>query len=312
MMRRRLRRAGFHLLRHTARLTALVGGGAALRRIGETLGAWHYRLDGKKRRQLTRQLARVLGPRPAASADLGEILREAYRINDRAIFEILALYSGSISAEQTAGACRVSGLEALDRALDRGRGVVLLGMHMGNGVALAVHLVTAGYPVHVVYRESNKITPDFFRDGIERQGLKAIPAQPAAAGVRKMLAALKANQVIFILMDQASKTGGVPVDFLHKRLHMPPGPVEMARRTGACVVPAWLVGVDRHWHFRLSEPILMNNERGLAEEVKILVDMMQAHILAHPQWWSWHQRRWSRHPFKPESPPADASPKLHR
>ncbi len=310
-MRRRLRRLGFHLLRALARLAAL-GGLPMLRRVGESFGTWHYRIGGRKRRRLTRQLVRALGPRPAGGPAPGEILREAYRINDRAILEVLALYSGAISAAQMAGACRVSGTEALDRALDRGRGVVLLGMHMGNGVGLAVHLAAAGYPMHVVYRESNKVTPDFFRKGIERQGLGAIPARPAAAGVRKMLTTLKANQVMFILMDQASKHGGVPVDFLGKRLHMPPGPVELARRTGACVVPAWLVGVDQRWHFHLGEPILTDPARDLAEEVKIFADLMQAHILAHPQWWSWHQRRWSRHAFNPEPPLADTTPDIHR
>lgn len=294
--RQRLRRTGFHLLRLGARLAAL-GGMDGLRRCGESFGRWHFLLGGAKRRGLEGQLEQLLGKEHGASDRVRDVLREAYRVNDRAILEITAAYSGAVSPAAFAGSVTVEGLERLDQARVDGRGVVLLGMHSGNGVALAVHLGQLGYPVHVVYRESNKIIPNFFRDGIQRQGLKAIPAVPPATGVRRMLAALKAGEILFILMDQGAKRGGVPVDFLGKRLQLPPGPVELARRTDSAIVPVRLTGVDRQWLFRLEAPLAMDGARELEHEVKIIADLMQQAILANPQWWSWHQRRWRRHPF---------------
>lgn len=310
MKRRLLRRAGFHVLRVSARALAL-GGMPTLRWAGEAFGAWHYRLGARKRHELLRQLQTVFPGGPPGGDNLKGALREAYRINDRAILEILAAYSGAVAPAELAAFCQVRRTEALDEALSEGRGAVLLGMHMGNGVAMAIHLAARGYPIHVVYRESNKITPDFFRNGIRNQGLEAIAAAPPAHAVRRMLAALKANQVIFILMDQASKRGGVAVEFLGKQLHLPPGPVELARRTGASIVPALLCGVDERWHFRLADPIRMDRSRELGQEVKILSDIMQSHILAHPQWWSWHQRRWWRHPFTTDAPPRTERPDDH-
>lgn len=294
--RRLLRRSGFHLLRLTARLTAL-GGMPSVSRWGERCGRWHYRLGGRKRRNLLLQLDQVLAERPDAAGNTEQVLREAYRINDRAILEIIAAYSGAVSPADFAAGVKLEGVEILEQALAKGCGVVLLGMHSGNGVALAVHLARRGYPVHVVYRESNKISRHFFRDGIQRQGLNAIPALPAAVGVRRMLGALKSGEVLFILMDQGSKHGGVPVRFLGKELSLPPGPVELARRTGAPIIPVILGRVDSHWHFRLDSPLLMDRARELGQEVKIIADLMQRAILADPQFWSWHQRRWWRHPF---------------
>ncbi len=301
MNRRLLRRIGFHALRLAARILAL-GGTPLLRQGGLAFGRWHYRIGWRKRSQLLRQLDRLPGL-SGNSATNAAILAEAYQVNDRAITEIMAAYSGAIRARELAAIVELEGLEHLDRALAQGMGVVLLGMHSGNGVALAVHLGQRGYPVHVVYRESNKIQPDFFRKGIERQGLQAIGALPPAVGVRRMLSALKSGAILFILMDQASKRGGVAVDFLGKRLELPPGPVELARRTGAPIIPVVLTGVNPNWQFRLEPPLIMDRSRPLAEEVKIVSDLMQQYIMTQPQWWSWHQRRWWRHPFI-----ADAAP----
>ena len=301
-MRRALRRLGFHLLRWLACALALAGP-AMLRRGGTAFGTLHYLLGGGKRRRLLRQMARVL----AETSDpewLRAQLLTAYRVNDRAILEILAAYSGALQPEQVAALCQLEQTETLDQALSDGKGVVLLGMHMGNGVAMAIALAARGYPVSVVYRESNKITPAFFRDGLRRQGIDAVGATPPAAGFRGMVKALRNNRILFILMDQASKRGGVPVRFLGKDQDMPPGPAELARRTGAPVIPALLDQVDEQWHFRFAAPMTLQRDRALTEEVKILADVMETHILRHPQWWTWHQRRWQRHPFAPT--PTDA------
>ncbi|MGY6555048.1 MAG: lysophospholipid acyltransferase family protein [Wenzhouxiangella sp.] len=305
-IRRRVRRAGFHLLRSGAKLAAR-NGMTGLRTWGERLGDWHFRLGWRKRRNLVGQISQLLAAHPADAQDPKALLREAYRINDRAILEIMAAYSGAVSPEQFAASIQVAGLNVLDQAQAQQRGVVLLGMHAGNGVALAVHLARLGYPMHVVYRESNKITQHFFRDGIQGQGVNAIPALPAAVGVRRMLGALKNGEILFILMDQGSKRGGVPVNFLGKALRLPPGPVELARRTGAPVIPVILDAVDQSWHFRLDNPIVLDRGRELDSEVKLIADLMQRAILAQPQFWSWHQRRWWRHAFLAD-PAAQALP----
>ena len=304
MSKKNMRRALFHGLRATARLVAL-GGTRALARYGSAFGALHFWLGVRSRRQLLKQMARLM-PQRAAQGQLPGDLLEAYRVNDRAIIEILAAYSGSLRPNQSAGICELENPEVLDRALAQGDGLILLGMHMGNGVAMAITLATLGYPVSVVYRESNKITPAFFRDGIQRQGLEAIAAKPPAAGFRAMMRALRCKRIVFILMDQASKQGGVPTHFLGKKLDMPPGPAELGRRAGAPIVPALLTGVDARWRFRFEEPILLDRSRPLAEEVKMLTDVLEAHILQHPQWWTWHQRRWRRYPFLPDSPTGPA------
>lgn len=294
--RRRYRRGVFHVLKLVARLLGR-GGMDKLASRGQRLGRWHFRLARAKRRRLQVEMSHALNLPKTACKDL---LREAFEVNDRAILEILAMYTATVSREQVARACEVDGLEHLDQALARKRGVVMLGMHMGNGVAMATHLANLGYPMAVIYREAGKIPTHFFRDGIRSLGMEAIPAVPASVGVRRMLKALKENRILFILMDQATKQGGVPARFLGKRLSMPPGPAELARRTGAAVVPALLTGTEPRWRFRLDPPVTLDSAAELSENVGFLTEIMQRHIESEPQWWTWHQRRWARHPFDAE------------
>jgi lauroyl/myristoyl acyltransferase len=294
-LRRHLRRAGFHLLKALARVLGR-GGMARIRRVGSYFGEMHFKLLRGKRLRLQQQMAEALN-RMDSDPDLRNWLREAYRVNDRAILEILAMYSGAVSLQDICQSCQVEDLDQLDQALAVGKGVVLLGMHMGNGVAMAAHLANRGYPVAVIYRESNKIPQHFFRDGIGSLGLEAIPAVPASVGVRRMLKALKENRILFILMDQASKRGGIEAMFLGKPVQMPPGPSELARRTGAAVVPALLEGVEPQWQFRMGPPVWLDADQPLATNVQFLTEIMQTQIEKRPQWWTWHQRRWSRQAF---------------
>jgi KDO2-lipid IV(A) lauroyltransferase len=293
-LKRLRRRAGFHLLRTLAAQRA-GRGMAAVARTGDALGRWHHRLARRQRRHLERQLGQLFGlapgdPGPAAW------LEESYRLNDRAIFEILAMYSGRASIDDVAAHCRVDQLGVLDQALSEQRGAVLLGWHMGNGVAMATRLAHSGYPVSVVYRESRKIQPEFYPRGLGFMGLDAIGAQPAAVGFRRMLKALKSNRVIYILMDQGIKRG-VETLFLGKRVPMPPGPAELVRRTGCALLTAPLIGVEPHWRFGLERPDALDPDEALETSIEKLSRIMENRILERPEWWTWHQRRWPRYEF---------------
>ena len=293
-IKRLRRRLGFHMLRLLAARKAQQGV-PAVARTGEQIGRWHHKLARGQRRQLESQLSQLFAlpssdPRPA------QWLQESYRLNDRAIFEILAMYSGNLASAEVAERCDINDLAPLDRALEANNGVLLLGWHMGNGVAMATRLAHLGYPVSVVFRESKKIQPDFYPNGLNSMGLDAIGANPPAAGFRHMLKALKANRIVYILMDQGIKHG-LETPFLGKVVPMPPGPAELLRRTGCELVTARLIGVDPLWQFRLNRESALDADETVETSVEKLTKIMERQILEMPQWWTWHQRRWARYPF---------------
>jgi lauroyl/myristoyl acyltransferase len=292
--RRLKRRAGFRLM-HAVAMISRPGGLGFVRRCGELLGELHYRVDVHGRRDMARQLAHALD---VTSADEpGALLRQAYRINDGAALEIVAMYCGRFAAEELRVHCRVDGIERLQETLPAGRGAILLGMHMGNGLLMAARLAAEGLPVTVVYRESHKMPDGFFERIGAHHGTEGIHVQDPASAYRQMRRALDRGRILFVLMDQATRDGGVAVTFLGKPLTMPAGPSELARRTGAPVLTVLPVAARPAWRFRIGEPLQIGDADAAALTAEF-AGILERHIRAYPHLWTWHHRHWRRLPFE--------------
>jgi phosphatidylinositol dimannoside acyltransferase len=274
------------------------GGLGLVRRCGRAVGAVHYAVDIARRRDLARQLARALGDADAKGSR--RLLRQAYRINDAAALEIIAMYCRSFSPDELRRHCAVDDLKQLRSALGDGRGVILLGMHMGNGMLMTARLAAEGFPVSVVYRESHKMPSGFFERIGAHHGTEGIHVQDPASAYRLMRRALGQGRILYVLMDQATRESGISVSFLGKSLVMPAGPAELARRTGAPVMAALLVDATPVWRFRIAQPLgaAAGEAATAAELASGFSRLMEEHIREYPHLWSWHHRRWRRFPFE--------------
>lgn len=293
-LKRARRRAGFQLFRALAFACMLLGGLPLASRCGAGLGELHYRFAARQRRDLERQLAQLFPGTDAAT--LGARLRQAYRAGDRAVFEATAMGCRQVPDESLHGSCEVAGLDRLQDALAAGRGVILLGMHMGNGVLMAAKIAAAGLPVSVVFRESRKTAGGVIGRSLRLHGMEGIPASQRSQAYRDMARALQRGRVVFVLMDQASKHGGVPVQFLGKQVELPAGPFRLAQRSGAAVLTAFARAAEPIWRFEIGAPLDLGGGDD-AVAAAVVARAMESHIRTHPELWTWHQRRWRRYPF---------------
>ncbi len=289
------RRLSFDLLQRLAMLTRLVGF-ARLRRIGTMIGELQFRLGRRNRLQYTRDVAQVLGRRPDDPV-VKATLRQSYHVNNGAVLEIMAMYDHPLSDEQIREHCRVHNAQRLDAQLESGRPVVLLGSHMGNASLSQAWIARSGRPLSVVYRESHKIRRGFFDAGLAHYGIEGIAADDGTRAYRKMLKALRAGRMVYVTLDQGTKRAGVAVNFLGKQINMPEGPAQLARHAGAIVVPISTLAHRPAWEFNIEEPVELNPQGPVADDVKKLTKVMEQQILAAPHLWSWHHRRWRKYPF---------------
>ncbi len=267
---------------------------------GERLGRLHHALRPVRRRRLRKQIARMLG-RPHGDPRVRYALKNAYRVNDRALLEVVALASGALTPAALADAVEVSGLEALTAQLEAGEGAVLLGMHMGNVFALLIELARRGLPVSVVAYQSRKLPDQFFETMLAGTGIQTIQARPRIAALYELNRALKRGRAIFVAVDQIEKEGGVEAAFLGKRVPIASGPAGLARKRGVPIFPVLLDAADPRWTFRIGAAIELPETGTPETDVASLVDVVDAHIRARPELWSWHQRRWDRYPFASSS-----------
>lgn len=289
ILRRAGRRALFLALCAVAGLGALFGRGGVVA-VGHAVGRAGAAVPSRARARLRRDIAEALGLERATAA---RVLSHARRTNDRAIVEILALGLPWTDVEALIASCRVLDVEHLPTD----RGAVLLGMHMGNGILMAAQLAHQGFRVSVAYRESRKLTPGYLGRCLARAGVKPIhlDRHGPAAGLRLLMRDLADGRLVYVLMDQGEKHGGIETRFLGKRTRMPTTVVRVAQRGGHPLIPVLPEAAEPTWTFRAHPPLALPDDTDAA--VQQVVETMAAQIARHPDLWTWHHRRWRREPL---------------
>ncbi|MFA6599722.1 MAG: ELM1/GtrOC1 family putative glycosyltransferase [Candidatus Omnitrophota bacterium] len=191
---------------------------------------------------------------------------------------------------------RICGFERFSEAFAAGRGVVLMTAHFGNWELLQTVSGLLGKPVHVLNRPQKFERMNEYLNRLrETHGSVAIGR---GIGIRDLLRALKRNQLIGILGDQdAGKTGGLILPFLGRKTTIPTGAFELAARTGAPVLPAFMIRREGMNHeIVVEQPILVKSgeeEAGAIQEaVGRYVGLLEGVIRRFPEQWLWATKRW--------------------
>ena len=195
-----------------------------------------YALSPRLRDDAESSAAYMLG-QAKGSRGVSEAARRSMRNYAKDVVD-LCRYSGR-PAESKA---RVSfdGLDRLDAALREGKGVILVGLHLGSWDVGAAYLAQCNYPMNAVVLASHG------NDGLERfmhtlrseAGVGVISAQD---GIWHAAEALRRNEVLALLIDGPAEGKSVPVEFLGGCVRFSAGPAALALRTKAVVLPACTV-----------------------------------------------------------------------
>jgi KDO2-lipid IV(A) lauroyltransferase len=295
-LRRGRRRLSFLAMRSLVRAT----GFARARRLGQLIGDLQFCLAWRDRQRQARDMALVLGQLPD-DPSVRALLREAYRVNTAAVLEVLAMFDRHQDERMLASQCEIEGLRQLQAALAGGRGAILLGAHMGNEALLVVRLACSGWPVSVVYRQSRMMSAGFFDRGLALYGIEGILANEGFRAYVRMVDALRRGRIVFLTMDQGTKfvQDGIVMRFLGKEMPMPAGPAQLARLSGAPVLPVVTTASDPVWRFAIDAPVPRTAGATLASDVEELARVTERQVLQYPHLWSWHHRRWCKYPFTP-------------
>ena len=272
------------------------------RTLGSWLGDLQFWFERPESQRLQREIAQLLG-RPPHDPSVRALLRQAYRVNNGALMEIMAMFDQRQDEDTLASHCQLDGLEHLRAAMSQGRGAIVLATHMGNASLAMVRVAQAGWPVSLLYRKARMMSDGFFQDGLEQYGIQAILANSGIRAYGQMLAALKQGRVLFLMMDQGLKNAGdgTMQRFLGKDVPMPAGPAQLARVSRSPVLPMVAVAASPVWRFEI-QPALTLGQGTLEADVEFLTRLTETQVLQHPELWSWHHRRWSKFPMAPTNP----------
>ena len=197
----------------------------------------------------------------------------------------------------------LQGEKNLKQALSRKKGVLLLTGHLGPFTLLASRQANGGYPTAMLIRQmaDRKVEKDF-QELRDQLGINTIVSYPRAEGVRNALRWLRQGGILAILIDQRFKTG-VFVDFLGRKCYTPTGLATFAMRTGAPVIPAFIVrtGIMKYQLIFGEEiPVVFPQlrydasakDRALTENMQRFNNVLGKYVERYPEQWFWLHRRW--------------------
>lgn len=202
----------------------------------------------------------------------------------------------------------ITGRENLDNALSEGNGVILVSAHFGNFPLMMAKLALAGYKIAGIMRPMrDSRVEQLFLKKRNRFNIRTIYSQPRNVCVNQTIEALRNNEVVFIPIDQNFGTGGVFVDFFGRKAATATGPVVLAQRTKAVLLPCFIIRQKDDLHKIIFEPALnLEPGRDFQETTVIniqrLTSIIESYINKYPAEWGWVHRRWKSLPARPAGP----------
>jgi KDO2-lipid IV(A) lauroyltransferase len=193
----------------------------------------------------------------------------------------------------------LEGREFLDQALEKGRGVIWITGHVGNWELMACYMAAQGYAFRVVAREIYEERLNRLLMGFRREASVKVILRDSPAAGRQMLKALKAGEVIGMLIDQDTRVRGVMADFFGRKANTPAGAAILARRRDIPVLAGFIHRVaDRHHRIVIHPPIetrKTDDEAGdIVANTERFNSVLEQAIREDPAGWVWMHRRWMR------------------
>jgi phosphatidylinositol dimannoside acyltransferase len=124
--------------------------------------------------------------------------------------------------------------------------------------------------------------------------------EPTAAGVRHVIRALRRGEIAGFLVDYDFFQNGVPIHFFGRETTLPPGPIRIARDTGALVVPVFPRRGPAGHEVTLGKPFEVAKTADIDADVAAGMDVLRVRleegIGATPEQWVLFQRAWPLEP----------------
>lgn len=265
-------------------------------RLGGWFGTLAYRLDGRHRAIAEDALAESFRDKPAG--EIRAIARAVYRNLGCSVVELMR--SDRYAARPLEDHFEFTGYESFEKALAKGRGVLILTGHIGNWELMALAQSIRGPSLAVVARPlDNPYIERLVSRLRTRHGNTLINKQK---GMREVLGALAHGKGVGILLDQSvTKKEGVFVDFFGRPACTNKGLALMAAKTKAPVIPVFTrrIGPYRH-EIVVGEELPLTDtgdkESDIKANTQAYTKAIEDFVRKYPDQWFWMHRRWKTRP----------------
>jgi Kdo2-lipid IVA lauroyltransferase/acyltransferase len=263
---------------------------AALR-VGRIMGRIAFYFSGR-RHYAYADMKAALGP-ALNEKERWRTVRDSYVQFGQVVIELL--YFPKIDKAMAERIMRAEFLEKNDSAFQGEWGRMVLTAHFGNWEMMAALPPRySGRPMVVLARIQKFPRLNQYLNSL-RESLGSTVVSRGME-LRIILRSLRRNEWVGILGDQdAGRHNGLILPFLGRKTTVPTGPYEFSARTGAAIVPAFMVRQKNAPHtFFVGRSI--NCRPDFPEDIEMAaryyISMLEEFIRKYPSHWLWGTKRW--------------------
>jgi KDO2-lipid IV(A) lauroyltransferase len=193
-----------------------------------------------------------------------------------------------LSPEEILGMTRVEGHEHIEEALARGKGVILVGAHYGNVDILIQLPLALGVPLSTPVEH---IQPErLFQYTLRLRTSHGLRMFPTGGPMMGLYRALKRGEVVGLAGDRGIDVSTRKVEFFGEPASLPEGPVRLALRTGAALVPGFCRRLpDDTFHARIEPALALPNtgdrEADVTAGMRMVAEVLERVISQEPEQW---------------------------
>jgi KDO2-lipid IV(A) lauroyltransferase len=245
----------------------------------------------KRRTLLARNIALITGK--TDKKEIGRLVKSAYRHSAKNMVDFLMF--PYLTKERIKKMARCEGLEDLDRAVAKGKGVVFITSHLGHWEFGGALLASLGYSALVI---AESIAPkrkmvkkeriaSLFRDFREKTGMVVIPMESLMTPVVR---ALKKGKIVVFVADRDITGEGVEVTFFGRKCRLPRGPAFFSLRLDASLILGYIVRNGEVPYLGVMEKEIPHeglqcDENGIRELTQRMARVMESVISKYPDQW---------------------------
>ena len=261
----------------------------ALAAAGGTL-AWALQRD---RRRTLEQNMTYLAPDRSAS-DRRRLARRTFR--NLAVTAVDLFRLPNMRPEEVTALFEMRGLEHVDAALARGRGLVIATAHLGPYELASSCVAALGYPIHGMVED---LEPEVLEALATYRSATGVQLVNIKHGLRAAYRILGQNHILALVADRAigDTRGAIEVPFAGGTRLLPVGPAVFAQTTGAGLITAFTLPNPNPGPRYLIEfhPPLFAEGRDEAERVRlirIVAQRVTEAVQRNPDQWFVFQPNW--------------------
>jgi KDO2-lipid IV(A) lauroyltransferase len=260
-------------------------------RIARYLAIIKYAFSPRDRKYIQRNFKTVFPDKN--ESEINNLCRRAFINFAKYLTDFLRL--DKFSKEYVEKRVNFKGRQFIDEVLGKGKGAIMLSAHIGNWELGAAILAIMGYDISIVALSHRyKRTDEFF---IKKRTGKGINVIPLGMAVRQCFNVLRSNGLLGLNGDKDYTNNGISAVFFGKKTSLPKGPAAFSLKTGAPIIPTFLVRNENDtFDYIFEKPIYPEYSEDQENDLKTIIEKnvnyLEKYINKYPGQWCMFRSVW--------------------